>query len=103
MKFYNQKSYQASLNQLKSTNNSLSLEYRGLCYLQLRQYDFALASFKKLSENDEILQNKGLFYQAIVLIKIGKLNEAKIILGEIETNASFFGKAEAQELKKLME
>jgi tetratricopeptide (TPR) repeat protein len=102
VELFNQKKYQEALNQLEGISSPVALEYRGLCYLQLGKYQQAVDAFKQLAENEEILQNKGLFYQAIVLIKMEKLNEAKSILDKIQTNPTFFGQKEAEELRKLM-
>lgn len=102
IELYNQKKYSEALSQLKNIQSPLALEYQGLCYLQLKQYDFALESFKKLSANDDILQNKGDFYQALVLIEMGKQADANVILRTIETKPNAFGKTEALELSKLI-
>ena len=99
---YNQKKYSEALTQLKNIQSPLTFEYQGLCHLQLKQYALALESFKKLSENNDILQNKGLFYQAIVLIEMEKTYEAKTILNMIKTKPNAFGKNESIELMKLI-
>jgi hypothetical protein len=103
VELYNKKKYSEALTQLKNIQNPLALEYQGLCYLQLNQYIFALESFKKLSANNDILQNKGYFYQALVLIEMGKQADANVILRKIETKPNAFGKVEAFELSKLIE
>lgn len=103
VEFYNQKKYLEALSQLKDIQSPQALEYRGLCYLQLKQFDLALESFKKLSENNDILQNKGYFYQSLVLIEMGNITEAKTILDTIKTKPNVFGKTEALELSKLIE
>lgn len=103
VELFNQKKYNKALNQLNGSSSPLGLEYKGLCYLQLGQYQQSVDSFKQLAENKEIIQNKGLFYQAIVLIKMNKVNEAKLILDEIKMRPTFFGQREAEELSKLIE
>jgi hypothetical protein len=102
VELYNQKKYSDALTQLKNMQSPLTFEYQGLCYLQLKQYALALQSFKKLSENNDILQNKGYFYQVLVLIEMKKTNDAKTILDTIKTKPNAFGKTEALELSKLI-
>lgn len=103
VELYNHKKYSEALSQLKNIQSPQALEYQGLCYLQLKQFDLALESFKKLSENNDILQNKGYFYQSLVLIEMGNIKEAKTILDTIKTKPNVFGKMEALELSKLIE
>ncbi len=105
VELYNQKKYQAALDELELSglNNPLVLEYVGLCNLQLGNYKLASDTFKVLAENQEIIQNKGLFYQAISLIKMNKVQEAKRIIDLIEKTPNAFGKKETLELKRLMD
>jgi tetratricopeptide (TPR) repeat protein len=87
----------------KDTTNLLLLEYRGVCHLRLQQYAEAIAIFEKLAAHHELLQNKGLFYQAITHLKQGHTDRAKPILTQIVSSKDdVFGKKEAKEvLEKL--
>lgn len=83
----------------KDTTNLLMLEYRGVCHLKLQQYAEAIAVFEKLASHHELLQNKGLFYQAITHLKQGQADKAKPILTQIVSNTNdVFGKKEAKEI-----
>ena len=57
-------------------------------------------SFFLVTEN--LIENKGFFYKAIVLIKIGKIDEGKVSLELIKSKPNAFGKNESLELMKLI-
>ncbi|MFN3849756.1 MAG: tetratricopeptide repeat protein [Spirosomataceae bacterium] len=74
-----------------------TIEYLGLCYLQLQDYDSASIFFDKLETNTELLNNKGKFYNALVLIKQGKIQKGERLLKEvIEQNLG--GKKDAEKI-----
>jgi Tfp pilus assembly protein FimV len=60
-----------------------------------------LSIFEQIAKNNELLVNKGKFYEAITLLQMGQKEKAKSILVEItESNEDIFGKQEAEELLK---
>lgn len=68
-----------------NAGNQTALEYAGVTNLRLQQYDKALARFKQLAANKGYA-NKGIFYQALTLIKRnqeGDLNLAKSLLQQV--------------------
>lgn len=99
---YNEGAYEKALELFKRiSSNPQALEYQGLCHLQLKQYPSALSIFEQIAKNNELLVNKGKFYEAITLLQMGQKGKAKSILVEItESNEDIFGKQEAEELLK---
>jgi tetratricopeptide (TPR) repeat protein len=73
------------------------IEYLGLCYLQLKDYDVASSYFDKLETNNEIINNKGKFYNALVLIKQGKTQRGERQLKEV-IDQNLGGKKDAEEI-----
>ncbi len=66
-------------------SNQKALEYAGVTNLRLQQYDKALTWFKQLAAN-KAYSNKGMFYQALTLIKRnqpGDLTLAKTFLEQV--------------------
>ncbi|WP_315823217.1 hypothetical protein [Paraflavitalea speifideaquila] len=66
-------------------SNQKVLEYAGVTNLRLQQYDKALAWFKQLASYKSV-SNKGIFYQALTLIKRNKpgdLTQAKSLLEQV--------------------
>jgi hypothetical protein len=60
-----------------------------------------LSIFEEIAKNNELLVNKGKFYEAITLLQMGQKGKAKNILVEItESKEDIFGKQEAEELLK---
>jgi tetratricopeptide (TPR) repeat protein len=101
---YNQRRYNDAIQHFKGSD-ALSLEYAGLCRLQLKQYENAIACFQQLSEIKDIYQNKGLFYEALTQIEKGESLLAKPLLLEIiqAKGEVWFGKKEATNLLELIE
>jgi tetratricopeptide (TPR) repeat protein len=67
-------------------SNQKVLEYAGVTNLRLQQYDKALAWFKQLASYKGV-SNKGIFYQALTLIKRNKpgdLTQAKSLLEQVD-------------------
>lgn len=104
IELYNNADYVSALTLLKSQKESpKTIEYQGLCYLQLKEYEKALTQFQKLAANQEIINNKGVFYQSLVLIQQGKTEIAKQKLEEIiRDSQSETSKKDAIELLKLI-
>jgi hypothetical protein len=71
---YNGKDYAAAIQLFgrlyaKDSNNVYALQYKGLGELMLKQYDAAIEDFDRLSTNNIIKINPGIFYKAIALLQ----------------------------------
>ena len=85
------------------TANSYAIQYAGLAYLQVKNYDGALAKFDALSRMS-LFSNPGDFLKAVTLLErnqAGDKDEAKLLLQKV-VNGNEDGSEEAKEwLKKL--
>lgn len=70
----------------KDSANSDAKKYAGLCYLQLKDYDKAIASFKELSAIKGLYSNPGDILQATTMLQrdaTGDKEAAKVLLEKV--------------------
>ena len=77
IELYNDKKYTEALSIFMALNPKTNdeavfkLEYTGLSQLQLGQYEKAISSFQTLAQKQNVVNNKGKFYEALTLMKRG--------------------------------
>jgi tetratricopeptide (TPR) repeat protein len=100
-RFYNEKKYPEAMAIFEKLldREPQALEFTGLTALQMNKYEDAMRYFEKLSQNTELITNKGKFYTALTYLKQGNTQKGKQILQEvIEQNLG--GKKEAEAFLK---
>jgi len=96
-RFYNEKRYPEAMAIFVKLidREPQALEFTGLTALQMNKYEEAISYFEKLSQNTELITNKGKFYTALTYLKQGNTQKGKQTLQEvIEKNLT--GKKEAE-------
>lgn len=78
---YNSKEYKKAItifNWLIKKNPAevYAIQYRGLSYLMMKNYDAAIADFDALSNHSELTVNPGYFYKAVTLLQRNQPNDA---------------------------
>ena len=74
--------------------------YEGVSYIQLERYEAALFEFDKLIASNSLDSSKGLWFKALVYIKMDNKRLAKNVLEEIIKDPSNFNYSKALELKE---
>lgn len=82
----------------KSANTIL---YKGICYLELKQYTKAEQLFNSLKSSDSLDKNKAYWYLALTSLKKGDISDAKKTLETIVKNSYYNSKKSKQLLSKL--
>ena len=84
-RFYNEKKYSEAMAIFKKLldREPQALEFTGLTALQMNKYEVAMSYFEKLSQNAELITNKGKFYIALTYLKQGNTQKGKQILREV--------------------
>lgn len=98
-RFYNEKKYPEAMVIFEKLLDiePQALEFTGLTALQMNKYEDAMLYFEKLSQNTELITNKGRFYTAITYLKQGNAQKGKQILQEV-INQNLAGKKEAEKI-----
>lgn len=75
-------------NHSKTTQKSLAIQYLylGISYMELNQFEKAEKTFENLSQSNLIDGRMGIWYKALLYIKMKDMDKAKSILGEIISN-----------------
>ena len=102
---FNLENYEAALELLTiaSKNNPKNIEillYKGICDLELNNYNSAAKIFNKISTGNSAFSNTAKWYKALNFLKQEKIKECKQVLKTIPSSADEFLKAEKL-LKKL--
>ncbi|WP_299207516.1 hypothetical protein [uncultured Dokdonia sp.] len=79
------------------TNASVLL-YKGISEMELKQYENAHTTFDQLIESDLIDAPMGLWYKALLYLKIGDKANAKAVLLQMNTTSSNYKRKETKEL-----
>ena len=66
-----------------------ALEYAGLSALKGKKFQEAQNAFEKLSQNTELLENKGKFYLALTYLQQSEKQKAEVLLEEIKKEGLF--------------
>ncbi len=82
-KYYNDKKYREAFEIFDSIKTPQALEYQGLSALMAKDYLRAEAIFEQLSQNTELLNNKGKFYLGITKMQNGQKEEAEKLFVEV--------------------
>lgn len=90
-KYYNEAKYTEAQSIFKNLakSDAKALEFEGLSALKAKDYKTAEESFQKLSENKDLMENKGKFYLALTFLQQGKRQKAEVLLDEIKKQALF--------------
>lgn len=104
-KAFNSKKYDEALQQLTllSTNYPEDVEldlYKGICNLELNNYNVAEQIFTKISEGDSSFTSKATWYKALSYLKQEKFDACKNVLQTIPESAEEFEQAQKL-IKKL--
>ena len=105
LEFFSRENYKNSLNRFLTIleqypEDMNALFYGGLCYYNLGNFNKALDFFEKLLAVElNAFKEEGAWYKAKTLIKLGRKNEAKIVLDEIIAGGGFYTE-DAINLKK---
>lgn len=83
LSWYNQQQYDRSIMIFsgilqRNANEIYALQYRGLSYLMLKNYDAAITDFDRLSTYDDLISNPGYFYKAISLLQRSKPGDVEL-------------------------
>lgn len=99
-KYYNEAKFTEAQSIFKNlaSKDARALEFEGLSALKAKDFKTAEESFQKLSENKDLLENKGKFYLALTYLQQGKRQKAEVLLDEIKKE-DLFG-ADLLELEK---
>jgi tetratricopeptide (TPR) repeat protein len=95
--FYNERKYPEALSIFEKLldKESQALEFTGLTILQMNKFEEAIRYFEILSQNTELITNKGKFYTALVYFKQRNTQKGKLVLKKvIEQNLA--GKKDAE-------
>lgn len=100
-RFYNEKKYSEAITIFEKLldKEPQALEFTGLTALQMNKYEDAIKYFEKLSQNTELITNKGKFYTALTYLKQGNAQKGKQILQEV-IDQNLAGKKEAESFLK---
>ncbi|MDZ7898443.1 MAG: tetratricopeptide repeat protein [Arcicella sp.] len=100
-RFYNEKKYPEALSVFRQLidNEPQALEFTGLTTLQMNQFGEAITYFERLSQNTELISNKGKFYLALTYLKQGNTQKGRQILQEVITQ-NLAGKKDAEAFLK---
>ncbi len=82
------------------TNKATIYLYTGISQLELKQYDKAMETFDMLSKSNLMDASKGLWYKALVFLKIDDKIEAEKALNQIVENETNYNFNEAKALLK---
>jgi TolA-binding protein len=105
LEFFSRENYKNSLNRFLTIleqypEDMNALFYGGLCYYNLGNFNKALDFFEKLLAIElNAFKEEGAWYKAKTLLKLGRKNEAKIVLDEIIAGGGFYTE-DAINLKK---
>ena len=86
LQLFRAKDYQAALalfNQASKPDTAALLLYKGVCQMELTQFDTATQTFDRLINSSLLDAEKGYWYKALLLLKQDKRKEAKTILKQI--------------------
>jgi len=102
---FNSQNYEEALALLTiaSKNNPENIEillYKGICDLELNNYNSSAKIFNKISTGNSAFSNTAKWYSALSLLKQDKIEECKQVLKTIPTSADEYSKAKKL-LKKL--
>ncbi|MCP9766039.1 CDC27 family protein [Lacihabitans soyangensis] len=87
--YYNEGEYTKALEVFEKLNDPKALEFAGLSALKGKKYPEAIQFFEKLSQNTELLENKGKFYLALTYLQQGQKQKAEVLLEEIKKEGLF--------------
>lgn len=104
-KAFNSKKYDEALQELTVLSNNYPEDieialYKGICNLELNNYDKAEQIFTNISEGDSSFASKATWYKALNYLKQEKLDACKNVLESIPESAEEFKQAQKL-LKKL--
>jgi tetratricopeptide (TPR) repeat protein len=99
IELFNQKEYTQALNYLEpitTADNSLTdLQLaKGVCYLNLDQYDKANKVFETIATGQTMYKERAQWLKAMLLLKQEKKAECKAYLQKIDSNSSYYKKAQ---------
>jgi len=66
---------------------------KGNCEYQLKQYDNAIATFKKIVNNNSGYSESATWYLALSYLKKDNKNQAVVYLKKLPSNSKYFKKA----------
>ena len=92
--------FQQELKNPKNTNATIYL-YVGISQIQLKNLDAALYTFDKLAKSNLLDAPKGIWFKALVYIKMDEIGKAKVLLKTIIKNKSYHYKEAKKVLKTL--
>jgi len=91
-RLFENKEYEKVINILDNDSNtsqkSLATQslYLGISYMELNQFELAQKTFDDLSDSDLIDGRMGIWYKALLYIKMEDVDQAKTVLNEIVSN-----------------
>jgi hypothetical protein len=90
-KYYNEAKYSQAQKIFESlaAKDLKAFEFAGLSALKAKDYPTAERAFGKLSENSELIENKGKFYLVLTYFKMGEKQKAESLLLEIKKEGLF--------------
>ena len=99
IKDYNAQNYKSALSELEkitqeamSDNPEFELA-KGICYLELNQFEKATLTFNHIIQTQQIYKNQGFWYLALTALKQEDYKNCKKYLSKIEPNSPYFQKA----------
>lgn len=102
MRYFSHGKYKKALNRyttiLEQYPHDLNAHFYGaLCYYGLKQYDKSLSYFNAVLEDEQAegfvaFREEAKWYKAKTLVKLGKKNDARIVLDEIIMEGLFYSK-----------
>ncbi len=87
--YYNEGEYTKALEVFEKLNDPKAQEFAGLSALKAKKYPEAIQFFEKLSQNIELIENKGKFYLALTFLQQGEKQKAEVLLQEIKKEGLF--------------
>ncbi len=87
--------------QKNEKQNATIYLYLGIAQMELNEFKNAETTFNALISSDLIDAPKGAWYKALLHLKMGQINESKLLLSKIVTNRSYNFKQASDLLKEL--
>ncbi|WP_075341754.1 hypothetical protein [Tenacibaculum agarivorans] len=86
--------------QITQKISGVTLLYKGIAYLELKNYDQALEIFKTISSSTYIVSQEGHWYKALLFLKKEDRESARKVLNLIITNPNHYKYKEAKKILK---
>mgnify|MGYP006293600847 CR=1 FL=1 len=81
-----------------SVNNDLVRFYKGLCYLEVQEYEKASIQFEKITQSSNDFRQEADWYLALSYLKTGEIDKAQQLLKSISQNDNHYYKRNARKV-----